>query len=252
MRDFLLALGVFLACTVESVEALTIVLAVGVVRGWRSTWLGIGAALVTLTAIVLLLGPSLTAIPISYLRTAVGLLLLVFGLQWLRKAILRAGGYVALHDEDAIYDRQTTAAKAASVDGRFVVDDWYAFTISFKGVLLEGLEIAFIVVTFGANQHNVALAAVAAVAAIVVVTAVGVALRHPLATVPENTIKFGVGVMLVTFGMFWAAEGAAMRWPGGDSALLGLAVVVLLSALAMVVWCRREHDRQQLASAAVQ
>ncbi|MDQ1696065.1 MAG: hypothetical protein QOJ03_1418, partial [Frankiaceae bacterium] len=151
MRDTLLVLSVFLACAVEAVEALTIVLAVGTTRGWRSTWYGVGAAGIALAVFVAVLGPALTAIPIDALRLVVGALLLIFGLQWLRKAILRASGFKALHDEDAIYTEHATEATAAARAERAFIDDWYSFTISFKGVLLEGLEVAFIVVTFGAN-----------------------------------------------------------------------------------------------------
>src|SRR5213080_2487706 len=168
-----LAISVFLACAVEAVEALTIVLAVGTTRSWRSTLTGVGVALLVLAAFVAVLGPALTALPIDALRLVVGGLLLVFGLQWLRKAILRASGYKPLHDEDAIYVEQLAAARAA---GRSTVTiDAYGFTVSFKGVLLEGLEVAFIVVTFGSNQHDVPLAALAALAAVVIVVAAGAA-----------------------------------------------------------------------------
>src|SRR5690348_15263336 len=217
-----LAISVFLACAVEAVEALTIVLAVGTTRSWRSAGYGVGAATIALAICVAVLGPALTALPIGALRLVVGGLLLVFGLQWLRKAILRAAGLKALHDEDAIYLRQTAEARTAAQGGRFAVSDWYAFTLSFKGVLLEGLEVAFIVVTFGANQHHIGLAVLGALAAIVVVVGAGVAVRQPLARVPENTMKFAVGALLTSFGMFWGAEGAGAHWPGADAAILGL------------------------------
>jgi uncharacterized membrane protein len=216
-----LVLVTFLASAVEAVEALTIVLAVGITRGWRSTMIGVGVAVVTLAVVVAALGPALTALPIGALRVVVGGLLLVFGLQWLRKAILRASGHKALHDEDAIYRDEADAARAAG-NAKGSEIDWYAFTVSFKGVLLEGLEVAFIVVTFGANGSNVPLAAAGAVAAVLAVTAVGVWLRTPLARAPENTMKFAVGLFLVTYGSFWAAEGAGVEWPGGDIALVGL------------------------------
>lgn len=189
MRDGLLFASVFLACTVEAVEALTIVLAVGTTRGWRSTTYGIGAATVTLAAFVAVLGPALTAIPIDALRLVVGALLLIFGLQWLRKAILRASGFKALHDEAAIFAEHTADATSAARIRQGLVEDWYSFTIAFKGVLLEGLEVAFIVVTFGANQHNVPLAVIAAAVAVAVVTGVGFAVHQPLSQVPENTLK---------------------------------------------------------------
>jgi uncharacterized membrane protein len=243
LKDALLALSVFLACAVEAVETLTIVLAVGTTRGWRSTWNGVGAALIVLAAFVAVLGPALTAIPINALRLVVGALLLIFGLQWLRKAILRASGFKALHDEDAIYAEQTAEAAVAARERRAFVDDWYSFTIAFKGVLLEGLEVAFIVVTFGANQHNVPLAVVGAAAAVVAVTAVGVAVHRPLARIPENSLKFAVGVMLTSFGIFWGTEGAGATWPGGDAALPVVIAVIAASAVVMVAWLRRARQR---------
>jgi uncharacterized membrane protein len=251
MRDTLLFLSVFLACAVEGVEALTIVLAVGMTRDWRSTWFGVGAALLALAAIVAVLGPALTSIPINTLRLVIGSLLLVFGLQWLRKAILRAGGLKALHDEDAIYRREAeTASGAAAGSPVRAVSDWYACTVAFKGVLLEGLEVAFIVVTFGANQGSIPLAVLAAAAAVVVVVVAGIAVRHPLARVPENTLKFAVGVMLTSFGTFWGAEGAGVRWPGDDLALLVLIVTYTAAALLMVGWLNRQADRAPAAVAA--
>jgi len=170
-REILLFIAVFAACAVEGVEAVTIVLAAGITRGWRSALTGTGVALVVLAVIVAALGPALTALPIDVLRLVVGGLLLVFGLQWLRKAILRASGFKALHDEDAIFAEQLAAARAAGREPTGI--DPYAFTISFKGVLLEGLEVAFIAVTFGSNQHDVPLAAVAAVSAVLVVVVAG-------------------------------------------------------------------------------
>ena len=161
-----------------------------------------------LALIVAVLGPAVTAIPLGGLRLVVGGLLLIFGLQWLRKAILRASGLKALHDEDAIYAAELAAAQAAPAGRRGMVADWYSFTLSFKGVVLEGLEVVFIALTFGANQHNIPLAAVAALAAVLVVTIAGIAVRAPLARVPENTMKFVVGIMLTSFGIFWGAEGA--------------------------------------------
>ncbi len=232
-----LAVSVFVACAVEAVEALTIVLAVGVTRSWRSTFTGVGAAVGLLAVLTLGLGPALTSLPIDILRLIIGGLLLVFGLQWLRKAILRASGLKAIHDESAAYQKQLTAARAAGEVAAGL--DAYAFTIAFKGVFLEGLEVVFIVLTFGANQHRVALAAAAAAAAVLIVVLVGLAVHAPLSRVPENTMKFGVGVMLTSFGMFWGAEGAGARWPGGDSALLVIIPVTLVLAVAMVSLLRR-------------
>jgi uncharacterized membrane protein len=239
VSSLLLVISVFLACAVEAVEALTIVLAAGTSRDWRSAMTGVGAGLVVLAAIVAVLGPALTVIPIGPLRLVVGGLLLVFGLQWLRKAILRAAGLKALHDEDAIYLRQAAEARAAARGGRFAVSDWYAFTLSFKGVLLEGLEVAFIVITFGANQHRVGLAVLGALAAILLVAGAGLAVRQPLARVPENTMKFAVGSLLTTFGIFWGAEGAGAHWPGADGAILGLLAFTVLVALLGVAILRR-------------
>jgi uncharacterized membrane protein len=239
MNSSALFIAVFLACAVEAVEALTIVLAAGFGRDWRSAFLGVGSGLAVLVVIVAALGPALTAIPLEALRLVVGGLLLIFGLQWLRKAILRAGGLKAMHDEAAIYRAELAAVEAAPAERRGVVTDWYSFTLSFKGVLLEGLEVAFIALTFGANQRNIPLAAIAALSAVLVVALAGVALRAPLARVPENSMKFVVGVMLTSFGIFWGAEGAGATWPGADAALLVLVPAVALFALALVAVLRR-------------
>ncbi|MDT5286768.1 MAG: hypothetical protein QOF88_1657 [Mycobacterium sp.] len=239
MNSSALFVAVFLACAVEAVEALTIVLAAGFGRDWRSAFLGVGSALAVLIAIVAALGPALTAIPLEALRLVVGGLLLIFGLQWLRKAILRASGLKAMHDEAAIYRAELAAVEAAPTHRRGVVKDWYSFTLSFKGVLLEGLEVAFIALTFGANQRNIPLAAIAALSAVVVVALAGIALRAPLARVPENSMKFVVGIMLTSFGIFWGAEGAGATWPGADAALLVLVPAVALFALALVAVLRR-------------
>jgi uncharacterized membrane protein len=242
-----LALSVFLACAVEAVEALTIVLAVGTTRDWSSAFSGVGAATLVLAVIVVALGPALTSLPIDVLRVFVGGLLLIFGMQWLRKAILRGAGLKAKHDELATYREEAEAARCAgSPRSGF---DGYSFAIAFKGVLLEGLEVAFIVVTFGANQHDVGLAAAAAALAVLVVIAAGAAARAPLARVPENTLKFAVGVMLSSFGMLWGAEGAGARWPGGDAALAAIVPTVLLVAAAMV-WALRRATPSASAEAA--
>ncbi|HEY2770648.1 MAG TPA: hypothetical protein VGI87_08775 [Solirubrobacteraceae bacterium] len=234
-----LALSVFLACAVEAVEALTIVLAVGVSRSWRSALYGVGAALLVLAVLTAALGPALTALPIGVLRVVVGGLLLIFGLQWLRKAVLRAAGLKALHDETAAFATESERARTAGgAEGSGI--DGYSFTISFKGVLLEGLEVVFIVLTFGANQHRVGLAAIAAAVAVLVVVLVGAAVRAPLARVPENKLKFAVGTMLTSFGTFWSAEGAGAHWPGGDAALLVIVPAVALVAIGLAVWLRRE------------
>jgi uncharacterized membrane protein len=234
-----LFLAVFLACTVEAVEATTIVLAAGTARDWRSALYGLFAALVTLAALIGALGPALSAVPLHALRLVVGGLLLVFGLQWLRKAILRASGYKALHDEQQIYADEVAAAQAVAPVRRGGVSDWYAFTLAFKGVVLEGLEVVFIALTFGANDHNLPLASVAAGAAVIVVALAGIAVRAPLARVPENSMKFVVGVMLTAFGTFWGAEGAGAHWPGSDAALPVVVAAVAVFAVALVAALRR-------------
>lgn len=244
MNALPLILTVFVACAVEAIEALTIVLAAGLTREWRSTFQGVGAALVVLAVVTAALGPALTLIPLSALRLVVGALLAIFGLQWLRKAVLRATGYKALHDEASAYLREVAAAEAAPVQAKRGVNDWYSFTLAFKGVLLEGLEVAFIVVTFGANQHNVPLAVVGAAIAVVLVAGAGVLVHRPLSRVPENTLKFVVGIMLTGFGTFWGAEGAGVSWPGGDASLGGVIVVVAACAIGLVALLRREHARQ--------
>jgi uncharacterized membrane protein len=236
-----LFLAVFLACAVEAVEATTIVLAAGTARDWRSAATGTGAALVVLAVIVAVAGPAVSAIPLHALRLVIGALLLVFGLQWLRKAILRASGHKALHDEDKLYaEHLAAAAAAASAGGRTaLVPDWYGFTLAFKGVVLEGLEVVFIVLTFGSNARDIPVAAVAAGVAVVLVAAAGVAVRAPLARVPENTLKFIVGIMLTSFGLLWGAEGAGARWPGSDAALLVLIPAVAAGAGGLTAALRR-------------
>ena len=240
MHNALLVIAAFLAFSVEIVEALTIVLAVGVTRGWRSAGWGVAAALGCLTVIVAALGPALAHLPIDSLRLVVGTVLLIFGLQWLRKAVLRASGLKALHDEEAIYEAEVAQLRAR---GEQPGHDWYAFTVAFKGVFLEGLEVAFIVVTFGGTQRNIGLAALGAAAALVVVLIVGTIVHAPLTRVPENTLKFGVGVMLTAFGIFWSSEGAGIAWPGSDAALLAVIAFVVVTAFGLVAYLRREQQR---------
>jgi len=234
-----LLVSAFLASAVEMVEALTIVLALGVTRGWRSVTIGAAAAVAALTLVVAALGPALTQVPISALRLVVGTVLLVFGLQWLRKAILRSAGVRALHDEDEVFAREIDESRHA--DRRTVARlDWYAFTLSFKGVFLEGLEVAFIVVTFGSTEGHIGLAAAAAGAALIVVGTVGAFVHRPLSRVPENSLKFAVGVMLSAFGMFWSAEGAGVSWPGEDLAILGLIAFLVAVAFGLIALLRRD------------
>jgi uncharacterized membrane protein len=243
-----LVLASFLASAVEMVEALTIVMAAGVTRGWRSSLVGVGAALVVLAAICAVLGPALTAIPIAALQLVVGALLLIFGLQWLRKAILRASGFKALHDEAAIFEREREAARSQVTIVRAGLD-WYAVKLCFMGVLLEGLEVAFIVVTFGAAARQVGLAALGAAAALLIVVGVALVVHQPLSRVPENTLKFAVGVLLSSFGTFWAAEGAGVAWPGNDVAILGLLAGYILVSYGLVQALQRRR-RMTLRSAA--
>ena len=251
MNAGLLVFSAFVASAVEMVEALTIVLAAGISRGWRSALAGVGAAVLALAAAVGALGPALSSIPLDGLRLVVGSLLLVFGLQWLRKAILRASGFKALHDEDAIFARELREAGEApppAAGSRSI--DPYGFTLAFKGVLLEGLEVVFIVITFGASGRRIGLAALGAGAAVVLVAGVGIAVRAPLARVPENAMKFAVGIMLTSFGTFWAAEGAGAHWPASDASLIAvIGAMAAASALAVGVLRRRGTGRSAAVAA---
>jgi uncharacterized membrane protein len=240
--SWLVVLGAFLASAVEMVEALTIVLGVGIVRGWRSPLIGAGSAAAVLAALVAVLGPALTVIPISALRLVVGALLLAFGLQWLRKAILRASGYKALNDEDEAFRREREQAAAAGHEEKAGLD-WYAFTVSFKGVLLEGLEVVFIVIGFGSAQGQLGLAALGAAVAVVLIVAAGVIAHGPLSRVPENAIKLGVGLLLTSFGCFWAAEGIGVDWPGSELSLVGVIGFFGASSFLLIRGLRRQRGR---------
>ena len=221
----------FLASLVECVEAATIVLAVGIVRGWRAAFVGTGLALAALVVLVLALGPALSHLPERALQLFVGMLLLLFGMRWLRKAILRAAGIIALHDEDAVFRSETANLKLARVTGRWGVDP-IAMVTAFKAVLLEGVEVAFLVLAIAAGRPALLPAAAGgALAAGVLVAGAAVAVHRPLARVPENTLKFAVGVLISAFGIFWTGEGLGIDWPGHDLALLGIAGVLLLAAL---------------------
>jgi uncharacterized membrane protein len=228
-----LVLATFLASAVEAVEALTIVLAIGVTRGWPSVRLGIAAAGAALAVLIAVLGPGLQMIPIDALRLFVGAFLLIFGMQWLRKAILRAAGYKALHDEDEAYRRQVHEAMAAGTAPRTGVD-WYSFTVSFKGVFLEGVEVVFIVLTFGSAHGALPLAIGGAAVAVAMVAAAGFLVNRPLSRVPENAMKFAVGLMLTTFGTFWAGEGIGVNWPGSDGAILAILALLTLYSVTQV------------------
>ena len=242
-----LLVAVMLASAVEFVEAFTIVLAMGLTRGWRSTLAGTAAALVVLALVVVLAGYALaTWFPEALLQLVIGALLLVFGLQWLRKAVLRSAGLKAEHDEVAAFEVESAAARGAARQTVMGLD-WFAFVVSFKGVLLEGLEVVFIVLTFGISADNVPLAAAGAAVAGGIVLAIGALVHRPLSRVPENTIKYGVGILLSTFGTFWAIEGlgvfsaerASLEWPGGDLALLAVLIGWIVVSRGLVASLRR-------------
>lgn len=237
--DVALFISIFLACAVEAVEAVTIVLAAGTSRNWKSSFQGVISAFSLLIVLTLVLGPSIEKLPKDTLRLIVGTLLLIFGMQWLRKAILRASGFKALHDEEKIFRAEIQAAEKVAKVSHLVVSDWYAFTLSFKGVLLEGLEVVFIVVTFGviqkgSNPDAFAIAVWAASLAVVLVTIAGFAIHKPLSQVPENSMKFIVGTLLTSFGIFWGAEGAGVNWPHQDLSLLAIIPFVLAISISLI------------------
>jgi uncharacterized membrane protein len=248
--EIVTVLSAFLASLVEFVEAVTIVLAVGVTRQWRSTLLGTAAAVAVLLALVVVFGAAIaTLVPIDLLRLIVGGFLVIYGLQWLTKAILRAGGARAKHDEAAIYSREIAALREEPPVPATGVD-WISFTVAFKGVLLEGLEVAFIVVTFGASAGMLGPAAVGAILAGVLVLIVAVFVRGPLARVPENGLKFAVGVMLVGFGTFWAGEGVGVEWPAEDATILLLLAGYLVLSLVAVRLVRARLETRRVSSGA--
>jgi uncharacterized membrane protein len=220
----------FIASAVEFVEATTIVLAVGVTRGWRAPLLGTLGAVATLAVIIALLGVTLvTVVPEHFLKAFVGALLLLFGLRWLRKAILRFAGIVALHDEELIYQREIAELRSQGL--RRTEWDWIGTAVAYKAVLLEGTEVAFIVIAFGAGGGTALTSAiVGAIAAGVLVIALGAVLRHPLTMVPENWMKFGVGAMLSAFGVFWFSEGLGVEWPGDAASLFPILGAFLLAS----------------------
>ncbi|RIK40543.1 MAG: hypothetical protein DCC58_13725 [Chloroflexi bacterium] len=252
MHSSATVIAVFLASAVEVVEVVTILLALGLTRGWRPTLSGASAATVILAGLTAILGTALEGwINIHALQIVVGFLLLVFGLQWLRKAVLRASGFKALNDEDEIFREEVAAARRAPLV-RHLSLDWFAFTVAFKGVLLEGLEVVFIVMTIGTANGQLGLATGAAVAAAVIVGAAGIALRHPLSRVPENSLKFAVGLLLTTFGTFWAGEGIGINWLGADLALGWLLGAYCLAAWAAVRALRAAHAQVDVLSTAPQ
>jgi uncharacterized membrane protein len=229
----------FLAALVEAVEAVTIVLAVATVRGWRSAGAGALAGLVALALLVLMLGPLLGRVPLRPLQFVIGVLLLLFGMRWLRKAVLRAVGIIPLHDEQIIFERESALLRDPARLDRI------AALASFKAVLLEGLEVVFIVLAVGAGHGLLGAASLGAIAAWGMVMAIGWAARRPLASLPENTLKFAVGILLSAFGVFWTGEGLGVPWPGADFAILGIAALFLLVALATIEFVRRPDIRVQ-------
>jgi Ca2+/H+ antiporter, TMEM165/GDT1 family len=228
----------FLASLVEAVEALTVVLAVAAVRGWRPAALGGIAGLLLLVVIVVSLGPLLDRVPLGLLQLAIGILLLLFGMRWLRKAILRAAGVIPLHDEAKVFAAETAELREqAQRHGARL--DWLAGLTSFKAVLLEGLEVVFVVIAIGAARGLLLPASAGAIAACLLVAAIGLVVHRALAKVPENTLKFAVGVMLSAFGIFWTGEGLGIGWPGADLAIVAFAALFLALALVMVILVRR-------------
>ena len=223
----------FLASFVEVVEAFTIVLAVGLTRGWRPAFIGTGLGLLLLVVLVLIFGPLLALIPIHIIQFVVGVLLILFGMRWLRKAILRSIGVIALHDEAKAFARETAALEQQQADRRA---DYVAGLAAFKAVVLEGVEVIFIVIAVGTTQGLTLYAGLGALAAVVVVLAIGIAVHKPLSRVPENTLKFVVGLMLTSFGIFWTGEGLGADWPGADLSLLAIFAVLVVVSLAIRYW----------------
>jgi Ca2+/H+ antiporter, TMEM165/GDT1 family len=228
----------FLASLVEAVEALTIVLAVATVRGWRPAGLGVLAGLMVLGLIVIVLGPLLDHVPLRLLQVVIGILLLLFGMRWLRKAILRSAGVIPLHDEATAFAAETAELREQARRDKARLD-WLAGLASFKAVLLEGLEVVFIVIALGAGRGMLVPASAGAVAACLLVAGVGFIVHRPLARVPENTLKFAVGIMLSAFGVFWTGEGLGVAWPGADLAIVVFAALFLAVSGAAVGMARR-------------
>lgn len=235
-------LAAFLASLVEFVEALTVILAVGSVRGWRGALSGAGAALALLVVIVAVLGTALTRIPLNLIQLGIGTLLLLFGLRWLRKAVLRSAGVLPLHDEAAAFARETDAMRRLGGGGGW---DRIAFGAAFQITMLEGTEVVFIVVAIGAGGSGLLVpASLGALAALLAVVLLGLAVHRPLASVPENSLKFVVGVLLSAFGTFWVGEGIGLDWPGADRSILGLIAAFLVIAWLAVPLCRTRSERR--------
>jgi uncharacterized membrane protein len=252
------ASAAFLASAVEFVEALTIVLVVGVTMNWRSSLVGAFAAAATLAVIIATFGVAIVQwVPLDVLRLVVGIILILFGLKWLKKAILRYGGMKALHDEEAIFEEHMAEirARGEKPEARLMP---FGVALSYKAVLLEGLEVAFIVITFGTSAAitpagkgaSIASAAIGAAIAGVLVILAGALAKAPLTKVPENTLKFVVGIMLTTFGTFWAGEGFGVNWPGADLFILVLAALYLLATFVLVLWLKQVKQRRELQASA--
>jgi len=238
------SIAAFLASIVEFVEALTIVLAVGTVRGWRPALFGAGAGAVLLIVLVAIFGPLLAKVPITWLQLVVGILLLLFGMRWLRKAILRSAGIIALHDETAIFDKEKKLLQADKSDhGPW---DPIALMTSFKAVVLEGLEVIFIVIAVGSTGDTLIPAAIGAGSALLLVVLIGLLVHKPLAQVPENTLKFIVGILLSGFGVFWIGEGAGLLWPGEDLAVIGMITGFGITALLATQIARHSHQTEEV------
>jgi Ca2+/H+ antiporter, TMEM165/GDT1 family len=234
----------FLASSVECVEALTIVLAVAIVRGWRPALYGAGAALALLAVLVAVFGPSLGLIPLAWLQVAIGVLLVLFGMRWLRKAVLRAAGAIPLHDEAAAFSSEVQVLR--SLAGGAAGWDVIALATSFKAVMLEGTEVVFIVIALGAVGDALVPASLGAIAAAILVSLIGLMVHRPLARVPENALKFVVGIMLSSFGTFWLGEGYGLSWPGADLAILGL-MAGFAAASGLGLWMIRLVQRDSSA-----
>ena len=235
-------IAAFLASLVEFVEALTIVLAVGTVRGWRPALIGTGAGAVALVLLVGILGPALTSVPISILQLVIGVLLLLFGMRWLRKAILRSAGVIALHDEGDVFVKETTSLHKER-PSTIVTWDAVAIATTFKAMLLEGLEVVFIVIAVGATGNMLIPATMGAGIACALVIILGIVSHRPLAQVPENLLKFTVGVLLSAFGIFWLGEGLGFSWPGEDAAILGMIFVLIAVAVGAIRFVRFSSKR---------
>jgi uncharacterized membrane protein len=248
MHDVLLVLAAFMATCVEMVETLTIILAVGITKGWKTALTGMACAIVVLAVVVAILGKSLIdLVPLDVLLVTVGVLLLIFGMQWLRKAILRAAGLKAEHDEDQLFADEVKELSAISPSGQGL--DWQGFVVSFKGTFLEGLEVAFIVITIAASTGRMDLAAAGAALGVVFLSLVGIVVHKPLANVPENAIKHFVGIMLMAFGTFWGAEGVGVTWSLDAGGILMLCLFYWVISLALIEHLKRQATQPGLRPA---